>query len=1136
MDFNKERFEKLAIERFPEILVEKMDKSDPTNTRMLRTATTILLLEYAQLENVRLPQYKAEKQAMELVGVFDFYYEYYIIGKHHPATEEEIEISNTLIKLLSSKEYNPTYQQLYRKYGKGAASPTACRKMFEYLQNHNLPKYDLATQTLSIDGKNLGEFAMLPMAKRRKMEFKDLKKVEPGSFDHLCRENDDAELFFGGLFTKCMEIFHERIGLTFQGIQATGFPNINDRFNLARFEKDTISDRSSPSDYMTDSNEENEEEEQMDDSSNSEEIEEDFASFLPPSDNVDKEPDCFGSDLDDDYSINSPEVLNLENIGQDETLVAAEIIATDVQKEITCLNSTQEIKSRFENKDEIFYEQIPHTSVSAFTSFLETGYYNLFATPTSYFTYCITINGVMSYDCANRYLKLGSDRGLVEKQDREIRHLHERVFEAWEKLATGVEIPFCPCNTHSYFFENTAKPCPSVKCNLQRTDALSFKYESLQSMMIAMYENCFIREEMSTNKSNSLVGSKTLSSVFNGRQYRESVLKEKSQHNTFVYNIGLSLDDCNLLSKSYLGVKVFLVTFFDLPESLRYEENWNHIPLVLSTKRETDGSTGEMAKILMKEIEFLTKIGIKIVNQGTKITLKVNLISITGNTVALKKITETLNSVSHNPCLYCKIRRTEGKIYLASLNSNNDSSADTNYKHSVAKVNQSLKVIKIETEFYRKLVSSGEFVDSSGWRIKAIPLVVHHTNLDIFRVLCPDLMDISYKNVFSLRICGVVCNKNMKNLDLNLHKKVVKRKTESVGYLSKSHLFEDMKELDKILTPAMLTTMIKAVDMKTLSHLFSFYFVPLMPYILMENNSNPYIQILKYLLECNCYIVAFVSRKVPLEFLESQNGTNPLKNSFIALILKIEEKVAEPGFEWLKLFFSLPTHQLVHMFDKWADFGSFKDNWCFETERACNRVKKSVKASTNSYTTLNKRLSILTLKKCLNVSSLKGNGFLCYYWGRCKKIKPVGELESKVNEFRTNIGPLYDELITRDLKFCMSRSTRIDTNGVNNYAKLLINDCWVYLKVLRLVAFEAEEKKGLLLKYSTVTVHTTWIPTVQKVFDFGFYTRVISEDNCVKWIWLDDSIEIYGLCVLEEYENVIIDKSPDFGILFRKHE
>lgn len=53
-----------------------------------------------------------------------------------------------------------------------------------------------------------------------------------------------------------------------------------------------------------------------------------------------------------------------------------------------------------------------------------------------------------------------------------------------------------------------------------------------------------------------------------------------------------------------------------------------------------------MAVILMKGIEFLTKIGIKVVEKDVKVTLETNLISIMGDIVALNRMTETLNSIS----------------------------------------------------------------------------------------------------------------------------------------------------------------------------------------------------------------------------------------------------------------------------------------------------------------------------------------------------------------------------------------------------------------------------------------------------------------------------------------------------------
>lgn len=58
-----------------------------------------------------------------------------------------------------------------------------------------------------------------------------------------------------------------------------------------------------------------------------------------------------------------------------------------------------------------------------------------------------------------------------------------------------------------------------------------------------------------------------------------------------------------------------------------------------------------------------------------------------------------------------------------------------------------------------------------------------------------------------------------------------------------------------------------------------------------------------------------------------------MKNSFLTVLLAIEGKMKETKYQWLKIFFALPTHHFLHLFDKWVDFGSFADNWCFGMER-----------------------------------------------------------------------------------------------------------------------------------------------------------------------------------------------------------
>lgn len=63
--------------------------------------------------------------------------------------------------------------------------------------------------------------------------------------------------------------------------------------------------------------------------------------------------------------------MELGNTGQDETLVADETIAADAQKQLTCSSPKDEESNQFGNKDELFYDQIPCTLVSAFSEFLK---------------------------------------------------------------------------------------------------------------------------------------------------------------------------------------------------------------------------------------------------------------------------------------------------------------------------------------------------------------------------------------------------------------------------------------------------------------------------------------------------------------------------------------------------------------------------------------------------------------------------------------------------------------------------------------------------------------------------------------------------------------------------------------------
>lgn len=98
--------------------------------------------------------------------------------------------------------------------------------------------------------------------------------------------------------------------------------------------------------------------------------------------------------------------------------------------------------------------------------------------------------------------------------------------------------------------------------------------------------------------------------------------------NEFTFNIHVSNDDCNLQVKTYKGVKVNCVMIMDLPEMIRYKNNFIHIPEVILTKTDAAGYTGIICRPLIEEINQLAEKGFKFIENGEEITIKVKFITI----------------------------------------------------------------------------------------------------------------------------------------------------------------------------------------------------------------------------------------------------------------------------------------------------------------------------------------------------------------------------------------------------------------------------------------------------------------------------------------------------------------------------
>lgn len=255
----------------------------------------------------------------------------------------------------------------------------------------------------------------------------------------------------------------------------------------------------------------------------------------------------------------------------------------------------------------------------------------------------------------------------------------------------------------------------------------------------------------------------------------------------------------------------------------------------------------------------------------------------------------------------------------------------------------------------------------------------------------------------------------------------------------------------------------------------------------------------------------------------------------LLLYLKLEELAEEEA--WAEDTLRMPNHNLFHLLDKWLDFGSFTDNWCFGMERACSISKRLVKVNRNSFKSVQKRNTTSIMKNIVFIRYFAETDMLCYNIPKGKTVNyRFNELEDKVREFDEIYGPTRQLVTTKDQRSFFSRGSRIGNEGANGYAKLLINDEWVYIKVLRIVSFLADEQVRLLLKYNTLNYTRSWKQCFSKAFDFCMSSNITSANEEIHWIWLDDSVQLFGIYVLEKYDNFIVDKHPQFCDIFRKHE
>lgn len=71
------------------------------------------------------------------------------------------------------------------------------------------------------------------------------------------------------------------------------------------------------------------------------------------------------------------------------------------------------------------------------------------------------------------------------------------------------------------------------------------------------------------------------------------------------------------------------------------------------------------------------------------------------------------------------------------------------------------------------------------------------------------------------------------------------------------------------------------------------------------------------------------------------------------------------------------------------------------------------------------------------------------------------------------------------------------------------------------------------MKFQRVNIEHDWIEAYSGKLEFVLYSRMLDSDTEFEWRKLDNNVEVFGIHVLEEYDNIIADEHPEFNNVFR---
>ncbi|KAG0680597.1 hypothetical protein C6P42_004851 [Pichia californica] len=449
-------------------------------------------------------------------------------------------------------------------------------------------------------------------------------------------------------------------------------------------------------------------------------------------------------------------------------------------------------------------------------------------------------------------------------------------------------LQYCPCQKTIYLFDKI-KQTNCEKCKKPKDKAETFRYESIRSVLAAIFLNKDLMNEIIEKRKNR---NKDFISSFVDSKTFENCNKDEGEY-SFRFNVSFSAVFFNIIRYYGFDFHAQLLTILDLPDHLRVKNECSMVPMIYKPNPKNTRYHSDMCKLLFLDLMDLWKNGFVLTRDGVKYKIYINLVTLTGDSPVLTSFFEFNPSPSsYYQCLYCKIKKEKGTNLIKFKS----------YRDNLPEYTTTKELIDI----YQEKRYGGR-----SWAIKGDSTVMHISEIDIIKISFPDPVRLLYGDVFKKILTKVLFNKEIissiptkGNLLIGKIKKINKS-------IVRAGLFHERKLINLL---KFRDSNLEAIDlnyMKLLSHLFPFYF-----------ESSDYEtdtkggKIVRYFTELNSYIIAMFSIEVPFDLLEhGENKRNLIKEAFFQLMIKMEEDIDIINDVHLTYFFGQTTHLMLHLLE-----------------------------------------------------------------------------------------------------------------------------------------------------------------------------------------------------------------------------